>query len=119
MKRDMDLAREILFQMEASDNIDGWTIITLNDKNQEIISYHIKLLFQAHLIEADHIADNKNSEWKAKTITWQGHEFLDAIRDDSNWKKAKGFIISKGGSITFEALKISLSLLLKQQLGIS
>ncbi len=118
MKRDMDLAREILFQMESSNNTHGWDEINIPNISKEIISYHIKLLYQARLIEADDVTDSSGFEWKAKSITWEGREFIDSARNQSNWEKAKQYILSRGGSITFEALKISLSILLKQQLGV-
>jgi DNA-binding transcriptional ArsR family regulator len=116
MKRDMDLIREILLQMESSNNTDDWAKINIADVSKETISYHIKLLYQAGLIEALDASDSANFEWIAKSITWEGHEFLEAARTNSNWQKAKKIITSKGVSLSFEALKIALSFLMKEQL---
>ena len=45
-------------------------------------------------------------------VTWKGHEFLDAMRDDTLWKKAKENFLKPGGSFTakliFEWLKLEL-----------
>ena len=42
-------------------------------------------------------------------LTWSGHEFLDAMRDDNVWKKVRYHVIKPGVSWTvsllFEALK--------------
>jgi hypothetical protein len=40
-----------------------------------------------------------------KGLTWTGHEFLEASRDDSRWNKAKKIITEKTGSFSFEILK--------------
>lgn len=37
-------------------------------------------------------------------LTWLGHEFLDAARDDGRWEKAKS-AISKVGGWSFEVVK--------------
>ena len=44
MKRDMDLARNILFEIEKYSEPNGWTEIKIENYSQEEISYHIKLL---------------------------------------------------------------------------
>ena len=43
-------------------------------------------------------------------MTWEGHDFLDSIKNEKIWKKAKEIIKEKGGSVPFEVLK---SLILK------
>ena len=105
MKRDMDLARKILLAIEAyPEPWDVPTSLTMGYSPVEI-SYHIKLLAQAGLIEAMDISTLGEYEWRANCLTWQGHEFLDASRDESRWIKAKGIILKKGGSLSFEILK--------------
>jgi hypothetical protein len=67
------------------------------------------LLVQAGYIEGEEAPDG----WHASTLTWQGHEFLDAARDESRWNKAKKIVMEKGGAITFEMLKQLLLELMK------
>jgi Hypothetical protein (DUF2513) len=38
-------------------------------------------------------------------LTWDGHEFLDAARDDTRWQKAKRYIVEKGSGLSFEVLQ--------------
>ena len=41
----------------------------------------------------------------ANRLTWQGHEFLDAIRSDAVWQKTKKSFLSQGISMTFDLVK--------------
>ena len=43
--------------------------------------------------------------WRAKRLTWAGHEFLEASRDDTRWEKAKEEVTGKVGGMVFEILK--------------
>ncbi len=52
------------------------------------------------------------------TTTWQGHEFLDLARNDTNWHKAKSWILDKGQALTLEAMKAVLPAVLNQSLGL-
>ena len=112
----MDLARNILFKIEDYTEPNGWAEIKIDDYSQEEISYHIKLLYQAGLIEADDVTDTSGFEWKAKSLTWKGHEFLESARNNSRWTNAKKFILEKGGSLTFDILKTVLTESIKSSL---
>lgn len=105
----MDLAREILFEVEKYSEPDGYVDIKIDGYSSEEISYHIKLLFQAELIEAFDLTDSSGFDWKAKSLTWEGHEFIEAARNTSRWQDAKKYILEKGGNITFEIIKTVLS----------
>jgi hypothetical protein len=51
-------------------------------------------------------------------MTWAGHEFLDAAREDTRWKKAMDIVRDKGRSVTFEVLKALLISLIKTAVGL-
>jgi hypothetical protein len=51
-------------------------------------------------------------------ITWQGHDFLDLAHNDTNWHKAKSWVLDKGQALTLEAMKLVLPVILKQSLGL-
>ncbi len=114
----MDIARQILLEIEKNPKLDSWVDMKALPYDEDVIYYHIKLLKQAGLIEAINIKDSMKNGWAAKSLTWHGHEFLDAARNNSNWERAKKYIKTKGGSLTFETIKLTLSLLLKKQLEI-
>lgn len=111
MKRDMDLVRRILLEIEESDE---WRsgAITYEDVDDEVVSYHVMLLFEAGLIDAIDVSTN-TLRWHARSLTWHGHEFLDAARDDTRWILAKETISSKIGSLPFDILNQVLGQMIK------
>ena|SRR6266436_6058713 len=105
MKRDMDLARQILQQIEEKS--EGLKRVTLDlpDHAPEEIHYHLKLLKEAGLIEAVDCTTGAGLCFIPIRLTWQGNEFLDAIKNETVWNKVKGTVKEKGGAIPFEILK--------------
>lgn len=95
MKRDMELIRKILFKVEESEEADrhpgACVKITLGSDypDENVISYHICLLQDIGLLESDDASDFQSHRCVIKGLTWQGHEFLDAIRHESIWEKTK------------------------------
>ncbi|WP_019518458.1 DUF2513 domain-containing protein [Aggregatibacter actinomycetemcomitans] len=43
--------------------------------------------------------------YAALSLTWQGHEFLDKIRNDSVWNKVKSTVQSKSLDLSFDVIK--------------
>jgi hypothetical protein len=39
-----------------------------------------------------------SGEVEIKNLTWEGREFLDAVRDNSSWRKIKGVAQKAGGA---------------------
>src|SRR5262245_38120038 len=107
MKRDMDLARTILEQVEEKSEGTGDVALDIPGRTQREISYHVMLLNQAGLLDA---IDVSNSEtglyWLAVSLTYQGHEFLDAIRNDTVWNKVKQTVKEKGASIEWRGFSL-------------
>lgn len=101
----MDLIRNILLRIEDYSKPTGWVSITIDGYTDSVISYHIKLLAQAGLIEAYNGSDSAGFDWKAKSLTWEGHEFLDAARNNKIWEKTKAVIKSKALGTSFEIVK--------------
>lgn len=107
MKRDMDLIREILLWMEKQEtgrNID-W-VYDIPERTKESIQYHAHLMAQAGLIDAVNVTylEDHTPQSKPMSLTWAGYEFLDAIRKDTIWEKAKNKAISTTGGIGFSLL---------------
>jgi len=110
----MDLVRDILLNLEDAPFRSSWVELNLHKYASEEVSYHIMLLAQAGLIEAINLSSSGGMSWKAKWLTWEGHEFLEASRDQSRWEKAKSLIKQKGGGIVFSVLKDLLTKLVGQ-----
>lgn len=107
MKRDWDLVRRILFEIEEREDAlgPGWINLEMEGHSDEKVSYHIMLLDEAGLIDAQNLTSSSAFEWQPKRLTWNGHEFLEAARDDTRWERAKKLVREKTGSLTFTALQ--------------
>lgn len=118
MKRNMDLVRRILQDIE--DRCDGYNELKVdfNDVSGEEVNYHLKLLVEAELIEVDDVdyTSKEGLEFRPTGLTWEGHEFLEASRSDTLWNKAKNIAMQKTGGLSFDVLKVTLSAIMKQQI---
>lgn len=120
VKRDMDLIRKLILQIEDRDgpaqnelNIDGYS--------GEQIGYHAYLLVDSGLaegIDATHMG-SAGPQYIISRLTWAGHDFADACRDDSRWTKAKATVKDKAGSVTFDVMKELLVSLIKSSMGLA
>jgi len=82
-EEETDLSNEVL-------NIDTLTVMPrLNCYKEDDIVYTIKKLKEARYIEADVKIYPEGHFAMIKHLTYEGHMFLDNIRDDGIWKKAK------------------------------
>lgn len=109
MKRDMDLARQILFAVEENDEApSAWIDLSIPNHSDEEVAYHVMLLNEAGLIEAHDLRSGFDYCYKPKRLTWYGHEFIEAARSDTHWKRAKTEVIKQTGGLSIELLKAAL-----------
>lgn len=114
MKRDMDLVRKILLQVENDSNV-----FEIAGYDRGVILKHIELMEEAELIKAYfHQADQGLFDADVERLTWQGHEFLDAARSDTIWNKAKRMLEETIGSVPLTVLKDLLMQLVLSELGL-
>jgi len=116
----MELVRHILLEVEAADpSKGGWVKVTLGEYPRDVVGAHIGLLGQAGLLEVDDVRSHDDPNgWMPKRLTWQGHEFLDAIRNDDVWKKTKERAATLGGQTSFELVKAIAIQIAKSMLGL-
>ena len=106
MKRNWDLIRRILLKLEEKADTDSFLHSDqVKGYAAEVVAYHYKLMADAELINIDDISDMGGEDYAALSLTWQGHEFLDNIRNDTVWNKVKATIKSKGVDLSFELIK--------------
>jgi hypothetical protein len=104
MERNMDLARQIMMELEKEPYRGTPVSINIKDTSNEDMVYHVMLLGEAGLIEAFELGFGEVN-WMPIRLTWAGHEFLEAARDDKRWKKATKMMQTKGGGVVFEVLR--------------
>jgi hypothetical protein len=120
MKREMDLVRKIIFALEERPSGFAPSDLTITGYIEEQIGYHVHLMIQAGLLEgADATtSEDKSPQAMATCLTWAGHEFADAARDESRWSKAMAIVKEKGGSVTIAVLTELLASLMKKAVGL-
>ena len=114
MKRDMDLIRTILLEVEKSPSPGGCRI-EIPERTREELYYNAQQAQDAGLIDARFLPNS--DEFHVLRLTYAGHEFLDAARNDTLWAKAKETVTKNTGTLTLEGLKIALTTLIKHALG--
>jgi hypothetical protein len=113
MKRDMDLVRKILRIFEERDKVSLAKKLDIDGYAPDCVEYHLHLMVQADLLE-DPTAELQRSftvggrmtavHSGGLSLTWAGHDFLDASRNESTWEKAKRAAGTAGG-MSFDVLK--------------
>lgn len=94
MERDMELIRTILLKVEADPKFHGElqragaASLGIEDHTEVEVIYHLVML-----IEAGFLAGNTKMARAGAVVisklTWEGHEFLDSVRDPETWRKTK------------------------------
>ena len=120
MKRDWDLIRKMILAIE--DHPAGWapSDLSFDGYTQGQVGYHAYLLVDAGLAKGEDasVIGSEGPRGFITSLTWAGHEFADAARDDSRWKKALGVVTKKGGNVTVEILTQLLGSLMRGAFGL-
>ena len=116
MKRDMDLVRKILINLEGESSGYAPQELSIEGYTEEQIGYHVLIMIEARLLEGQEVTDlgSPCPVGMVTRMTWHGHDFLDACRDETRWNKAKG-VVGKIGGATFEVFKQVLTQLMISQ----
>lgn len=108
MKRDWDTIREILTRLEEVTAKERCLRLSNFPADRAAdISYHMELLMEAGLVkgEMSKTFGAGPYDFLAIRLTWDGHEFLDAIHSEPVWQKTKKSFVSGGISMTFDLVK--------------
>ncbi len=121
MKRDPEIIRKLLlfFEEKSDVNLAEAKSIKVDGHDPSVIQYHIDLMYEAGFLSCETV----NSSTSDRLIyalpfrlTWKGHEFLDAARNDTIWQKAKDVLGNKALTVSFEVLYKLLSRLATEDL---
>ncbi len=105
MKRDMDIIRQILINIE-DDKYPYGTLVHLDGVTERSCAQHVALILDAGLAEGHLIKGDAHGIVGAliERLTSAGHDFCDGIRQDTIWNKAKEHVIKPGASYGFKVL---------------
>lgn len=131
LERDMDFIRSLLLDIEGgrrvfetlgddvADALGIDPVETMPAEQAERLAYHLGLLEDAGFVE---FHKNMGGAWRVKRLTWNGHEFLDTIRDAEVWKRTKAGAEKAGNasvSFLWELAKAYGKHLASERLGIT
>ena len=101
MQRNFEIIRQILLQLEDRDTLD---LKATGDFSEAEVAYNLDLAIQAGLVSGVRVLTDINGapivvgveRTNYTTLTWEGHDFLDQVRDDELWAKAQREAKKKG-----------------------
>ncbi len=97
MPRDMDLIRVLMLQFEQGDT-------SVPEGRTEIeVAYHVKQLIDGGFLEGEVIMATTAASpgrpapraYFVHDITWKGHDFIKAVREDTVWQRVKDHFRTK------------------------
>lgn len=108
MKLDQDCVRDLLLYFEESLELNSSIdILKINLKKYEsetIIYTALKLTEAEYINAVPKYASNGLYFFPVSSITWNGHKFLDTIRDNEVWSETKS-IASKFSSVSLNMIE--------------
>jgi hypothetical protein len=107
MKRDWDLIRDVLIEVEALNpaQFEDIRYGPLRQSDNVAKDSQAVLLWKAGFIEGvDASSMDLGDSVIAQELTWSGHELLDTIRSKPVWEKIKSTAQEKGIELTFDTV---------------
>ena len=95
----MDLVRAILMKIEERTKTRMRDLVPdpKNTEDWQRYNYHIKMLVDEGLLDGNAFSSMKDTDWLDLELKWQGHEFLNTLRDPTVWEKTKEVTPKAGG----------------------
>lgn len=106
MVRDFDLIRKIMLDVQSGPaDQPQCTLHFDGEYDQATVDAHVSLLIDAGLLTGKVLRGSGRILHAVVTgMTWEGHDFIDAAKDETLWAKAKTNVLKPAAAITFEAL---------------
>lgn len=123
MRRDLDLVRCILMTVEKADGPIGFDVLSECCGDIGRLSFHVGLMHSHGLIDAEVDSDGfgEPMDVRISSMTWDGYDYLDAIRSPQVWNKAKEAISKAVGDTSLSVVKQTCTMvamgLIRGQLG--
>ena len=118
MERNMDLCRLILFKIEAEYRSTSLYNLNIDGFDLDTVAYHCKILADAGLLDsfAPTYGDDRIYTFSVGSLTWEGHDFLDKIRENTMWNRTKNKIKENALPMTLEIIKSVATNLINDQI---
>ena len=108
MKRDLDLMRQLLLDIENRGADCSVSVLRSSSDGQreERIRYHLRLLIDARLLKE---IDRTTAGIPCVRLTHQGHELLELVRNEPLWREALWTCQDRTGSLSLTVIQDLLS----------
>lgn len=125
MKLNHECVRNILLTVEQLEPDESITIdnyinyASLAPYDEDEIVYAVERLIEAKFIPDDILEyyNGKAISFDLTALTWDGHAFLENIKNDSVWQKAKTVVAEKVSSTSLSIVADTASEIVKKMLG--
>ena len=140
MKRDLEMVRDILLEIEnlpygqtlkvidtiPEERRNYWRVLGLNSDEEELKCcdpvrfHHARLLWESGFVrEPDIIASGRSrheiiDELELYRLTTEGHDFLDSIRNETVWRRTKTKLAEVGGNAPLAIIKTAAHEIMKR-----
>lgn len=108
MTRDFELIRKLLVFFDDKPDADHIAVPPVGEEYSDLeIKYHLVLLYQAGFLNCEPVKSSTSDRIIYVipfSLTWDGHEFLDKIRNDGVWHKIQTAMSSHGGKLAFAVI---------------
>jgi hypothetical protein len=107
MKRDWDVIRDILIEVEALDcaKFEHIQYGPASESEEPQKAKHGVLLRKAGFIDGTYDDGQPGEMVLATGLTWTGHDLLQTIRSKTVWERIKTIAKDKGLELTFDGVK--------------
>ena len=119
MKRDLDLVRQLMLQIEALPAAPP-VQYRMSEIEDPVLLAHLEMLIEAGLVSG-RISRSQGARGDVISVsglTWQGHEWVEMVRSQSLWNDVKSAVLDGGGVLTFELTKAMAAKLLRARLAL-
>ena len=103
----MDLVRQILIDLSESNNSLPASAFTTDKWDEKTVGYNMVIMAEAGLIEITRQGADGDPYFYvcAKRLTWDGNEFLSAVKSSDVWSKVKKKIAKTTADAPLEIFK--------------
>ena len=104
MKRDLDLARQLLLDIENRGTDCSVSVLRSgsNHQSEEQVRYHLRLLIDAGLLKE---IDRTSAGIPCVRLTHEGHELLELARSEPRWREAKYACQERLGGLSLTVIR--------------
>lgn len=120
MERNWDTVRELLLATAALEPSKDLTLGDYPKERAHEVSYHVQMLTNAGMLDAT-ISQTLSRDAKhffVRSLTWEGNEFLDSIREKNVWERTKSTISEQGGAMTLGIIQAVATGIAKNAMGL-